>query len=51
MIGSLPVFVAGGGSITLGNNPILNLTGNILDIKPGSAVIHVTAGAQVKQGQ
>ena len=51
MIGSLPVFVAGGGNINLSGNPILNLTGNVLDIKPGSAVISVTDGAQVKQGQ
>ena len=51
MIGNLPVFVAGGGTINLGSNPILNLTGNTLDIKPGSAVISVTGGAQVKQGQ
>ncbi len=51
MIGNLPVVVAGGGTINLGNNPILNLTGNILDIKPGSAVISVTGGAQVKQNQ
>jgi len=51
MIGNLPVFVAGGGTINLVNNPILNLTGNILDIKPGAAVISVTGGAQVKQGQ
>jgi hypothetical protein len=48
MIGNLPVFVAGGGTISL-SNPILNLTGNTLDIKPGAAVISVT-GAQVKQG-
>ena len=48
MIGNLPVFVAGGGNISL-SNPILNLTGNTLDIKPGAAVISVT-GAQVKQG-
>ncbi len=48
MIGNLPVFVAGGGTISL-SNPILNLTGNILDIKPGAAVISVT-GAHVKQG-
>jgi hypothetical protein len=51
MIGSLPVFVAGGGNINLSGNPIMNLTGNVLDIKPGSAVISVTDGAQVKQGQ
>ena len=50
MIGNLPVFVAGGGTINLGNNPILNLAGNTLDVKPGSAVISVTGGAQVKQG-
>ena len=51
MIGNLPVFVAGGGSINLGNNPVLNLTGNTLDIGPDAAVISVTGGAQVKQGQ
>ncbi len=50
MIGNLPVFVAGGGTVNLGSNPILNLAGNTLDIKPGSAVISVTGGAQVKQG-
>ena len=48
MIGNLPVFVAGGGTVSL-NVPILNLTGNTLDIKPGAAVISVTS-AQVKQG-
>jgi hypothetical protein len=51
MIGNLPVFVTGGGSINLGNNPILNLAGNILDIKPDAAVISVSGGAQVTQGQ
>jgi hypothetical protein len=50
MIGSLPVFLAGGGTINLANNPILNLTGNTLQIAPGSAVISVTGSAQVKQG-
>jgi len=50
MIGNLPVYVAGGGTINLGNNPILNLTGNTLDIKQGSAVISVIGGAQVKVG-
>ncbi len=50
MIGNLPVFVAGGGTISL-NNPILNLTtGNTLTIAPGAAVISVTGPAQVKQG-
>jgi hypothetical protein len=49
MVGNLPVLVTGGGSITLAN-PILNLTGNTLTIAPGSAVITVTGGAQVKQG-
>jgi hypothetical protein len=48
MIGNLPVFVSGG-TINLGNNPILNLAGNTLQIAPGSAVISVTGGAQVKQ--
>jgi hypothetical protein len=49
MVGNLPVLVTGGGSITLAN-PILNLIGNTLAIAPGSAVITVTGGAQVKQG-
>ena len=48
MLGNLPVLVQGGGSITL-SNPILNLTGNHLNIAPGSAVITVTGGSQVKQ--
>jgi hypothetical protein len=50
MIGNLPVYVASGGTINLGSNPILNLAGNTLDIKPGSAAISVTGGAQVKLG-
>jgi hypothetical protein len=51
MIGNLPVFVAGGGTISL-INPVVNLTGNnTLTIAPGSAVISVTGGSQVKQGQ
>ncbi len=50
MIGNLPVFVAGGGTINLGSSPIVNLAGNTLQIAPGSAVISVTGGAQVKQG-
>ena len=50
MIGNLPVYVAGGGTINLGSNPILNLAGNTLDIKQGSAVISVIGGAQVKVG-
>jgi len=51
MIGNLPVFVAGGGTISL-SNPVVNLSGNnTLTIAPGSAVISVTGGAQVKQGQ
>src|SRR6185295_19878308 len=50
MIGNLPVLVAGGGTVSL-SNPVLNLTGNnTLTIAPGSAVISVTGGAQVKQG-
>lgn len=50
MIGNLPVFVAGGGTISL-RNPVVNLSGNnTLTIAPGSAVISVTSGAQVKQG-
>lgn len=50
MIGNLPVLATGGGSISL-SNPILNLAGNTLTIAPGSAVISVTGGSQVKQGQ
>ena len=50
MIGNLPVLVTGGGVLSL-SNPILNLPGNTLTIAPGSAVITVTGGAQVKQGQ
>jgi hypothetical protein len=50
MVGNLPVLVTGGGSISL-TNPIVNLGGNTLAITPGSAVITVTGGAQVKQGQ
>jgi FecR protein len=49
MVGNLPVLVTGGGSISLAN-PILNLGGNTLTIAPGSAVITVSGGAQVKQG-
>jgi hypothetical protein len=49
MVGNLPVLVTGGGSISL-TNPIVNLGGNTLTIAPGSAVITVTGGAQVKQG-
>ena len=51
MIGNLPVFVSGGGTISL-SNPVVNLTGNnTLTVAPGAAVISVTGGAQVKQGQ
>jgi hypothetical protein len=50
MIGGLPVLVRGGGSVVL-NNPVLNLAGNTLNIAPGAAVITVTGGAQVSQGQ
>jgi hypothetical protein len=50
LIGGLPVLVRGGGSIVL-NNPILNAIGNTLNIAPGAAVITVTGGAQVRQGQ
>lgn len=52
MIGNLPVFVAGGGTISL-TNPIVNNppgSNNTLQIAPGAAVISVTGGAQVKQG-
>ena len=45
---TLPVLVQGGGSITLGNTPIANLTGNQLNIAPGSAVLAVTGGSQIK---
>lgn len=53
MIGSLPVFVPVGVKLNQAiilSNPILNLTGNTLNIAPGSAAIVVTGGAQVKQG-
>ena len=53
MIGSLPVFVPAGVPINQAiilSNPILNLTGNHLNIAAGSAAIVVTGGAQVKQG-
>ncbi|MGH7383710.1 MAG: hypothetical protein ACREKG_00925, partial [Candidatus Rokuibacteriota bacterium] len=49
VIGGLPVFMAGGGTVNL-NHPVVNLTDNTLNIAPGAAVIAVTAGAQVKQG-
>ena len=54
MIGSLPVFVPAGVQLNQAiilSNPILNLTGNTLNIAAGSAAIVVTGGAQVKQGQ
>ena len=53
MIGSLPVFVPAGVPINQAiilSNPILNLTGNHLNITAGSAAIVVTGGALVKQG-
>jgi hypothetical protein len=50
LIGGLPVFLTGGGSIVL-SNPVANLAGNTLNIAPGSAVISVTGGATVTQGQ
>ncbi|HKX05069.1 MAG TPA: hypothetical protein VJX71_21425, partial [Methylomirabilota bacterium] len=53
MIGSLPVFVPAGVAVNQAinlANPILNLTGNTLNIAAGSAAIVVTGGAQVKQG-
>ena len=51
MVGNLPVLVTGGGSISL-SNPILNLGNtNTLTIAPGSAVISVTGGSQLRQGQ
>jgi hypothetical protein len=49
MVGNLPVLVRGGGSVTL-SNPIQNLAGNTLSVAPGSAVISVTGGAQLRQG-
>jgi hypothetical protein len=53
MIGNLPVFVPAGVAVNQAihlANPILNLTGNTLNIAAGSAAIVVTGGAQVKQG-
>jgi hypothetical protein len=53
MIGNLPVFVPAGVAVNQAinlANPILNLTGNTLNIVAGSAAIVVTGGAQVKQG-
>jgi FecR-like protein len=53
MIGNLPVFVPAGVAVNQAiklANPILNLTGNTLNIAKGSAAIVVTGGAQVKQG-
>jgi hypothetical protein len=47
MLGSLPVLVKGGGSISI-TDPVKNLTGNTLKITPGSAAIVVTGGAQLK---
>jgi hypothetical protein len=53
MIGRLPVFVPAGVQLNQAiilSSPILNLTGNTLNIAAGSAAIVVTGGAQVKQG-
>jgi len=50
MVSGLPVLVTGGGTLTLTTNPILNLTGNVLNIAPGAAAITISGGAQVKQG-
>jgi hypothetical protein len=50
MVGGLPVLVTGGATLTLTSNPILNLTGNFLNIAPGAAAITLSGGAQVKQG-
>lgn len=48
MLGSLPVLVTGGGSISI-TDPVKNLVpGNTLDIKAGSAAIVVSGGAQLK---
>ena len=49
VIGGLPVFLTGGGSVVL-NNPVANLAGNTLNIAPGSAVISVTGNSAVTQG-
>jgi hypothetical protein len=49
-IGGLRVLVRGGGPIVL-NNPILNANGNTLNIAQDAAVITVTGGARVSQGQ
>ncbi len=50
MVSGLPVLVTGGATLTLTSNPILNLTGNTLNIAPGAAAITISGGAQVKQG-
>ncbi len=50
MIGDLRVLVTGLGSVIL-NNPIVNRTGNNLDIAPDAAVIVVSGTAHVRQGQ
>jgi hypothetical protein len=53
MIGNLPVFVPAGVAVNQAinlANPILNLTGNTLNIAAGSAAIVVIGGANVKQG-
>jgi hypothetical protein len=47
MLGSLPVLVTGGGSVSI-TDPVRNLAGNTLDIKAGSAAIVVSGGAQLK---
>ena len=47
-MGGLRVLITGGGSLSL-SNPILNATGNTLNIGPDAAVISVS-GAHVKQG-
>ena len=55
IIGGLPVLLTGGataGNVTL-SNPVLNAgvaSNNTLNVTPGSAVISVTGGAQIKQG-
>ena len=54
MIANLPVLLTGGATASnvMLNTPVQNLAGgNTLTIAPGSAVIAVTGGAQVKQGQ
>ncbi len=48
-VSGLRVLLSGGGSLSLAS-PILNLTGNTLNVSPDAAVISVTGGARVRQG-